>query len=284
MSKGSSQRIAEALDKFQQEIVDDWIKEQFAATSARRDLMNEARLAEQSREFLATFRTAAQSYNFTDIEATEWSKPRALLGEISRSRAEQGYTPAETATFVFSLKQPLFTIMRRLSGKDYEALAEDVWTITVVLDKLGLYTTEVYQKTREAVIKRQQEELTELSTPVVKLWEGVLLVPLIGTLDSARTGHVMSALLEQIAQTGSAFAILDITGVPSVDTQTAQHLLKTVAATRLMGADCIISGVRPVIAQTIVTLGLTLDVITKSSIADALAEAIKRLGYTIARS
>lgn len=284
MSKGSSQRIAEALDKFQQEIVDDWIKEQFAATSARRDLMNEARLAEQSREFLATFRTAAQSYNFTDIEATEWSKPRALLGEISRSRAEQGYTPAETATFVFSLKQPLFTIMRRLSGKDYEALAEDVWTITVVLDKLGLYTTEVYQKTREAVIKRQQEELTELSTPVVKLWEGVLLVPLIGTLDSARTGHVMSALLEQIAQTGSAFAILDITGVPSVDTQTAQHLLKTVAATRLMGADCIISGVRPAIAQTIVTLGLTLDVITKSSIADALAEAIKRLGYTIARS
>jgi rsbT co-antagonist protein RsbR len=284
MSKGSSQRIAEALDRFQQEIVDDWIKEQFAATTARRDLMSEAQLAEQSREFLATFRTAAQSENVTDFEATEWSKPRALLGEISRSRAEQGYSPAETATFVFSLKQPLFTVMRRLSGKDHEALVEDVWTITVVLDKLGLYTTEVYQKTREAVIKRQQEELTELSTPVVKLWEGVLLVPLIGTLDSARTGHVMSALLERIAQTGSAFAILDITGVPSVDTQTAQHLLKTVAATRLMGADCIISGVRPAIAQTIVTLGLTLDVITKSSIADALAEAIKRLGYTIARS
>jgi rsbT co-antagonist protein RsbR len=204
-----------------------------------------------------------------------------MLGGVSRSRAMQGFSPSETATFVFSLKQPLFVRLRQ-EVKDAEALAEELWAATVLLDKLGLYTTEVYQKSREAVITRQQQELLELSTPVVRLWQGVLAVPLIGTLDSARTQVVMESLLQEIAETGSAIAIIDITGVPTVDTLVAQHLLKTVAAARLMGADCIVSGIRPQIAQTVVQLGVRLeDVVTKATLADAFALALQRLGLTI---
>ena len=171
---------------------------------------------------------------------------------------DQGSTPSETATFVFSLKQPLFARLRRELGRDAEALADEIWRATQLLDKLGLYTTEVYQKSREEVIHRQQQEMLELSTPVVKLWDGILALPLIGTLDSARTQVVMESLLQRIVETGAAIAIIDITGVPTVDTLVAQHLLKTVAAARLMGADCIISGIRPQIAQTIVHLGVDL--------------------------
>jgi len=180
---------------------------------------------------------AVQSENLTDIEAPEWDKVREMLAGLSRSRAEQGFTPSETATFVLSFKQPLFTRLGR-EVKDAEMLADDMWATTVILDKLGLYTTEVYQKSREDVVARQQAELMELSTPVVKLWEGVLAVPLIGILDSARTQTVMETLLQEILETGSAIAIIDITGVPIVDTLVAQHLLKTVSAARLMGADC----------------------------------------------
>jgi len=200
---------------------------------------------------------------------------------MSRSRTQKGFTPGETATFVFSLKEPLFTLLRREMGKDAEKLAEEVWHATLLLDKLGLYTTEVHQKNREEVIQRQQEELLELSTPVVKLWDGILALPLIGTLDSERTQVVMESLLERVVDTGSEIAIIDITGVPTVDTLVAQHLLKTVAAARLMGADCIISGIRPQIAQTLVHLGVTLDVITKSSMADAFALALRRIGKVV---
>jgi rsbT co-antagonist protein RsbR len=163
-----------------------------------------------------------------------------------------------------------------------KALADEIWTATQLLDKLGLFTTEAYQKSREEVIGVQQQELLELSTPVVRLWEGVLALPLIGTLDSQRTQVVMESLLEKIVQTGSDIAIIDITGVPVVDTQVAQHLLKTVSAARLMGADCIISGIRPQIAQTIVHLGVELgSVVTKSTLADAFAVALKRRGLTV---
>jgi rsbT co-antagonist protein RsbR len=167
-------------------------------------------------------------------------------------------------------------------SKDGAALAAEMWSTTLLLDELGLYTTEVNQKTREEVISRQEQELLELSTPVVRLWDGVLALPLIGTLDSARTQVVMESLLEKIVQTGAGIAIIDITGVPTVDTLVAQHLLKTVAAARLMGADCIISGIRPQIAQTIVHLGVVLsDVTTKATLADALAVALGRLGLAI---
>jgi rsbT co-antagonist protein RsbR len=206
---------------------------------------------------------------------------REILTDLSRSRAQQGFTASETATFVFSLKQPLFARLRQELVENPDALAEEIWAATVLLDTLGLFTTEVYQQSREAVIARQQQELMELSTPVVKLWEGILAMPLIGTLDSARTQVIMESLLQQVVESEATIAIIDITGVPTVDTLVAQHLLKTVAAARLMGADCIISGIRPQIAQTIVQLGVDLnEVTTKASMAAAFRLALQRRGQT----
>jgi rsbT co-antagonist protein RsbR len=216
-----------------------------------------------------------------DITAPMWAETRAAIEEVSRSRAARGLTPSETATFVFSLKEPLFDLMRQKVGKDADRLAEEIWTATMLLDKLGLFTAEVFQKSREEIIARQQRELLELSTPVVRLWEGVLALPLIGTLDSERTQTVMESLLEEIVNSGAEIAIIDITGVPTVDTLVAQHLIKTVAAARLMGADCIINGIRPQIAKTIVHLGLELGVVSKGTMADAFALALRRLGKTV---
>jgi rsbT co-antagonist protein RsbR len=209
---------------------------------------------------------------------------RDVLAGVVASRMKSGFTASQTATFVFSLKQPLFNLLRQESGDDGQALADESWVINTLLDKLGLYTTEVYQRSREEVINRQQQEMMELSTPVVKLWEGILALPMIGTLDSGRTQVVMETLLQRIVETGAEIAILDITGVPTVDTLVAQHLIKTVTAARLMGADCIISGIRPQIAQTIVHLGVDLqDIVTKGSLADAFALALTRQGLRVAR-
>jgi rsbT co-antagonist protein RsbR len=274
-------RLSQTLQKFEDEILAEWVAAQLR--TLRRDLLSEAELTEQSRAFVALVRDAAQQGNVADVMGPDWSAVREVLAGISRTRARQGFTPIETATFVFSLKQPIFERLRREIGKDGEALADAVWQTTVLLDGLGLYTTEVYQKGREEIIARQQQELMELSTPVVQLWEGILALPLIGTLDSARTQIVMENLLQRIVETGASIAVIDITGVPTVDTLVAQHLLKTVAAARLMGADCIISGIRPQIAQTIVHLGVELtNVVTKATLADAFTVALERTGATIA--
>jgi rsbT co-antagonist protein RsbR len=205
-----------------------------------------------------------------------------MLAEFSKQRAALGFTPTETATFVMSFKEPLFERLRREYADDPAALAESTWEATEILDQLGLYTVEIYTKTRESVILRQQQELLELSTPVVELWTGILALPLIGTLDSSRTQVVMQNLLEAIVAREADLAIIDITGVPTVDTLVAQHLLKTVAAARLMGADCIISGIRPQIAQTIIHLGVDLGaVITKATLADAFRLALKKKNLSI---
>jgi rsbT co-antagonist protein RsbR len=229
--------------------------------------------------FTEAFATTADSSSPT------WKPVKDNLAEISRTRALQGFSPSETATFVFSLKQPLFDLAQQKAGHDGKRLAEILWDLTMLLDKLGLYTTEVYQESRESVIQRQQLELMELSTPVVQLWEEVVALPLIGTLDSNRTQVVMENLLQRVVETGARIAIIDITGVPTVDTLVAQHLMKTVAATRLMGADCIISGIRPQIAQTIVHLGVNLsDIVTKATLADAFQVALHRLGATLMKA
>jgi rsbT co-antagonist protein RsbR len=200
-------------------------------------------------------------------------------------RARQGGAPAETATFIFSFKEPLFARVREEYRGDPEGFARELWTASLLLDKLGLLTTEAFQRTREDLIARQQRELLELSTPVVALWEGILGVPLIGTLDSERTQVIMENLLQRIVDTGASIAIIDITGVPTVDTLVAQHLLKTVSAARLMGAECIISGIRPQIAQTIVHLGVDLgNVVTKATLADALILALARVGAAVTRN
>lgn len=280
----SSSRIPDVLRRQEADILADWIRQLLSAES-RGASIQESELREQCRDFLTQFRQAAQDDGLNDTSGSRWRPVRDLLAEISRSRTEWGFTPSETARFVFSLKLPLFTRLRQEYGNDGAGLAADVWSASLVLDELGLYTTEVSQKSREKVIVRQQEEMMELSTPVVKLWEGVLALPLIGTLDSARTQVVMENLLQQIVSTGAGIAIIDITGVPTVDTLVAQHLLKTVAAARLMGADCIISGIRPQIAQTIVYLGVALgDVVTKATLADAFAIALSRAGARIVRN
>ena len=282
--KLSGTRLPEIVRTHEQAILHEWMQRQLDSIATRRDLMSEADLQRQSREFLTAFVRASETGRLDDVHGSAWGPVRELLARVSESRALQGFSPSETATFVFSLKQPLFKQLRE-SLPDANALADEIWATTTILDALGLYTTEAFQRTRNEIITRQQQEMLELSTPVVTLWQGILALPLIGTLDSARTQVVMESLLQRIVETGSLIAILDITGVPTVDTLVAQHLLKTVAAARLMGADCIISGIRPQIAQTIVHLGVDLNtVITKATLADAFAIALKRTGLAIVRT
>jgi rsbT co-antagonist protein RsbR len=273
--------LSTVLAQHEKSILQDWLKLQAEEGALESGQIQRAELQEQSTQFLDSFRRACQSGNVSDIGGPDWEATRQLLSDISRSRVVQGFTPSQTAMFVFSMKQPIFDALRRECGRDAERLAEEVWSATVVLDKLGLYTTELFQKSREEVIARQQEEMLELSTPVVQLWQGVLALPLIGTLDSARTQVVMENMLQRIVDSEAEIAIIDITGVPTVDTLVAQHLIKTVQAARLMGADCIISGIRPQIAQTIVHLGLELDVVSKATMADALALALRRIGKAV---
>ena len=277
-------KIPEILKKSETQILGEWIKEQLTASTWRSDLMREDELRAQSAEFLAQLRAATQSGNFVDLNTDAWDDARELLSRISQTRATQGFTPSETAMFILSFKQPLFARLRDVWGQDGAGLADDLWAATIMIDRLSLITIEMVIKTREELIARQQADMLELSTPVVKLWDGILALPMIGTLDSARTQVVMESLLQRIVETGSQIAILDITGVPTVDTLVAQHLLKTVTAIRLMGADCIISGVRPQIAQTIVHLGVDLNsVTTKATLADAFAVALKRLNLGVTK-
>lgn len=275
-------RLASTLRRHEGRLLSDWTSE--LMRTIRGGMIDRAELEEQARAFVRLLTEALQSDAGDDIATPAWAPIRELLAGLSISRARQGFTPTETATFVFSFKQPLFSILREDFEKDAEGLIHQLWAATLLLDKLGLFTAETFQKSREDVISRQQRDVLELSTPVVELWEGILALPLIGTLDSERTQVVMETLLERIVETGASIAIIDITGVPTVDTLVAQHLLKTVGAARLMGAECIISGIRPQIAQTIVHLGVDLSaVITKATLADALSVALDRLGLTVTR-
>src|SRR6478752_591916 len=284
MSTTPTSRLADVVNRHQDELLDEWIRAQQSSGSRRIDLITDVDLERDSRELLGLLQRALADGDGSGIDGPRWEAVRDFLSGLSRSRAEIGFSPSETAMLVFSLKQPLLVRLSNELGDDPQGFIQIVGEMSALLDRLGLLTTEEYQKGREAVIARQQRDLIELSTPVVKLWEGVVAVPLIGTLDSERTQTVMESLLERIVETNSTMAIIDITGVPTVDTLVAQHLLKTVAAARLMGADCVISGIRPQIAQTIVHLGLDLqDVTTKSSLADAVVVALDRTGYRITR-
>jgi rsbT co-antagonist protein RsbR len=285
MPSGEPRALVDVLTQEEPAILAGWLRRQ--ADAARR-LGDDPEIPTLSRDFLRRLRsalqTAAQDGRAADVNAPVWSEVKDWLNDFSRQRARQGYSPSETATFVFSLKHALFERLRVAFANDAEQLAEQTWHATVLLDGLGLYTTEVYQKGREEVIAQQQQEMLELSTPVVQLWEGILALPLIGTLDSNRTQVVMESLLQRVVETSAEIAIIDITGVPTVDTLVAQHLLKTVAAARLMGADCMISGIRPQIAQTIVHLGVELgNVSTKATLADAFALALQRTGRMVTR-
>ncbi|MGH8256891.1 MAG: STAS domain-containing protein, partial [Steroidobacteraceae bacterium] len=236
----SPETFASVLQERRQEILQQWFAQLAQASAASlKGRLSEQELARQTGQFLDCLLAATATRCVEDINAAEWKETRDFLEELSRERVQMGFSADETAIFIFSLKRRLFDALREHYGTDALKLATEVWEATALLDKLGLYTVRVFQKTREAVINRQQQELLELSTPVVKLWEGILALPMIGTLDSARTQIVMESLLQKIVETESQIAIIDITGVPTVDTLVAQHLLKTVTALRLMGADCI---------------------------------------------
>ena len=269
--------MSNVLKKSGKEIHAAWSKDLAGASSSSKARISVNELEQQTAEFIQLLGSVAEHARASDISSSEFKPIRDFLDGVSRSRVQQGFSSEETASFIFSLKKPFFAALRADSGKDADKLADQVWRATELLDALGLHTVKAYQKSREEVINRQQREMLELSTPVVKLWDGILALPMIGTLDSARTQVVMENLLQKVVETGAQIAILDITGVPTVDTLVAQHLLKTVTALRLMGAEAIISGVRPQIAQTIVHLGVDLQgVTTKANLADALALALKR--------
>ncbi|MER5321091.1 STAS domain-containing protein [Streptosporangium roseum] len=259
-------RIEELLQENEEPVFKRWLE---IAGSSSNGHVDRSSLVSQLRELYQALRRSLS-------ESSDSSDLRGLLAELSRSRARQGFTPTETAIVVFGLKEALYEIIENDGSP--EALRGFVW-FSQVIDELGLFTMESYASAREKVIIDQAEQLLELSTPVVKLWEGIVAVPLVGTLDSARTQVVMEKLLQTLVDTGSEHAVIDITGVPAVDTQVAQHLLKTVVAARLMGAECVISGIRPQIAHTIVTLGIEFgDIVTKASLADALAHALRQSG------
>jgi len=279
------QRTIDLIRSHQEQLLAKWMENLASGGQAQDNRLSQRELETQARDLWRLFVEALSTANISALDAREWQEIRRYLEDLSRDRVLKGFNSSETASFLFSLKRPLFELVQQGYADDAAQLGDQLWAISELLDLLGLHSVQAFQKTREDVIQRQQEEMLELSTPVVKLWEGVLALPMIGTLDSQRTQVVMESLLQRIVDTGSEIAIIDITGVPTVDTLVAQHLLKTVTAIRLMGADAIISGVRPQIAQTIVHLGLDLQgIVTKANLADALALALKRTGQTVVRA
>jgi rsbT co-antagonist protein RsbR len=278
-------RIPELIEKYHTELLSNWLKEQESLQGHRGGLISDIELKKQSSDFISLLQQGLKEGNFDNVNEPIWNDIKDFLSRLSYSRAEKGFSPSETAIFVFSFKQPLFALLKKELGNDGQTLADETWVASALLDQLGLYTTEVYQSSRNTIIARQEREIMELSTPVVQLWPGIVALPLIGTLDSARTQVVMENLLKSLVETGSSIAIIDITGVPTVDTLVAQHLLKTVSAARLMGAECFVSGIRPQIAQTIVHLGVSLpDVVTKANLADAFSLALKRIGMKVTKT
>ena len=277
-----AQVLLSALGKDDARLLSEWLEE--AATGRQSETLRRA-MQGDARELIEAVRAALSAGGEPEaFDQPAWAPVRQVLESLSRSRAAQGQTAGETSVFVLAFKKPVFRGLQELLGNDAQRLAAGMWQASALVDRMAQWTVTTYQQTREEIIKRQQEELLELSTPVIKLWDGVLAVPMIGTLDSSRTQLVMEALLQRIVETGSNIAIIDITGVPTVDTLVAQHLLKTVSAIRLMGADCIISGIRPQIAQTIVHLGIDLQgIATKSSLADALSLALQQQGFRVSR-
>ena len=276
--------IIKLLQKKKKQILEDWINAQLNDAGLREDLMSNEELREQSEELLSTLLRVVNDKNFTDVDSTDYEPVHEILGGISMSRARQGFSPRETGIYIFSLKDALLNTLQTELKDDPLTLVDAIYKVSKLMDSLGIVTFETFIKGREEVILRQTDEITEISTPVIRVWDGILALPIIGTLDSARTQVVMENLLQEIVESGSTIAILDISGVPAVDSLVAQHLIKTVAATRLMGAECIISGIRPEIAQTIVHLGIDLsNIVTKATLASALKHAFGLLKIEVKR-
>lgn len=265
---------AKILQKKKKQILELWMKNQLVDFSLREDLMSNEELAVQSEELVNVFLQTLNNENLDDVQSSAFEPLYEVLESISLSRAKMGYSPRETGIFVFSLKEALLNVLQQEIKNDPLQLLEESMKVSKLVDSLGIATFETFIKGREEVILRQTDEIAEISTPVIRVWDGIVAMPIIGTLDSARTQVVMENLLQEIVLTSSSIAILDISGVPAVDSLVAQHLIKTVSATRLMGAECIISGIRPEIAQTVVHLGIDLSgIVTKATLASALRHA-----------
>ena len=270
--------IAKSLQKRKKQILESWMTQQLSNTALREDLMSNEELREQSNELLDVLLKSINDKNLSDIESADFEQVNEILSGISISRARQGFSAKETGIYVFSLKDALFKNLQEDLKDNPVAMTDAIMKVNKLMDLLGIITFETFIKGREEVILRQTDEITEISTPVIRVWDGILALPIIGTLDSARTQTVMENLLQEIVESSSTIAILDISGVPAVDSLVAQHLIKTVAATRLMGAECIISGIRPEIAQTVVHLGIDLsNIVTKATLASALQYAFAML-------
>jgi len=271
-------KLLDIFSKYEAEILSSWITQITKDNIIRKDLVDANQLNALCKEFLLLFKNS--DLENSNIYVEGWKKTRDFLSNLSKNWAKLGFTPAEVIFFVLSLKKPLTLVLHK-EAIDINLILD----FTEIIDRLGIFTSECYLKAKEDIIRRQQEEMMELSTPIIKLWDGILALPLIGTLDSARTQVVMEGLLNKIVETSSSIAIIDITGVPTVDTLVAQHLMKTVTAAKLMGATCIISGIRPQIAQTMIHLGVTFtDVVTKATLAEAISYAFKLFGYTVVKS
>ncbi|MXV53178.1 STAS domain-containing protein [Pedobacter sp. HMF7647] len=276
---------SQLLQKKKKYILELWMKNQLADEGLREDLISNEELRSQSEELINSLVGNLSSENVADINSDEWNPVIEILGGIAITRARQGFSPRETGSFVFSLKDALIQVLQEENKNDAKVLFAESLKISRIMDNLSIVTFETFIKGREEVILRQTDEIAEISTPVIRVWDGILALPIIGTLDSARTQIVMENLLQEIVETGSSIAILDISGVPAVDSLVAQHLIKTVSATRLMGAECIISGIRPEIAQTVVHLGIDLsNIITKSTLASALAYAFKAMKLEVRKT
>jgi len=276
--------ITKGLQKRKKQILEDWMNLQLADVSLREDLMSNEELREQSSELIDALLKAINDKNISAIESSDFETVYEILSGISISRARQGFSPRETGIYIFSLKEALLKNLQYEYPNDPKAMVEILLKVNKLMDNLGVITFETFIKGREEIILRQTDEISEISTPVIQVWDGILALPIIGTLDSARTQVVMENLLQEIVESGSTIAILDISGVPAVDSLVAQHLIKTVAATRLMGAECIISGIRPEIAQTVVHLGIDLsNIVTKATLANALKHAFAMLRLDVKR-
>jgi rsbT co-antagonist protein RsbR len=270
--------LSKILQRKKKQIIETWMKNQLADETLREDLMSNEELREQSEELIDALLKAVNEKNLSNPQSDDFEPVYEILSGISISRARQGFTSKETGFYVFSLKDALLDVVQEDAKDDTQFLYESSKKLNKLMDSLAGVTFETFIKGREEVILRQTDEITEISTPVIRVWDGILALPIIGTLDSSRTQVVMENLLQEIVNSGSTIAILDISGVPAVDSLVAQHLIKTVAATRLMGAECIISGIRPEIAQTVVHLGIDLsNIITKASLASALKHAFSML-------
>ena len=288
MPQSATANILTVLDTDFKGIIEEWLGTQVKEGVKRSDLFSDAESRKQNSELLKAFskgvRDGVTGEDF-DFDDTQWDDLRAVLTDVSRERVNRGVTPTEMATFVLALKTPLFKRLETMLDSDHAMLIRDVMLVTRLVDAFAIYTNEIFILEREQIIDRQRQEMLELSTPVVELWDRVLTLPLIGTLDSARAQEVMENLLQTILERQAEVVIMDITGVGTVDTQVAQHLLRAAAAVRLMGAECIISGISPMIAQTMVQLGIDVGTVsTRSSIRTALSDALLTVGYVIKKT